>query len=106
MTCAHCSVESGPGVRSQPTEKELEALITEAADAGACSIAFTGGEPMLREELVIRLMALAKKCGLQTTNTTNGFWGQTFAGAKRTRSAPNLALISSASAIPSSTGNV
>lgn len=87
MTCAHCSVESGPGVRSQPTEEDLEALITEAADAGACSIAFTGGEPMLREDLVIRLMSLARKCGLQTTITTNGFWGQTFTGAKRTMSA-------------------
>ncbi|MDP9178831.1 MAG: radical SAM protein, partial [Gemmatimonadota bacterium] len=87
MTCAHCSVESGPAIRSQPAEHELEELITEAADAGVRAIVFTGGEPMLREDLVLRLMSLARKCGLATTVTTNGFWGQTFAGARRTVSA-------------------
>jgi hypothetical protein len=87
MTCAHCSVESGPGIRTQPDEKELEAMITEAADAGVCSVSFTGGEPMLRHDLVLRLMALARKCGLTSAITTNGFWGSTLTGARRTMKA-------------------
>jgi hypothetical protein len=87
MTCAHCSVESGPSVRSQPSETELENIITDAADAGVCSVSITGGEPMLRQDLVLRLMSLARKCGLTTAITTNGFWGQTLSSARRTMSA-------------------
>lgn len=83
MTCAHCSVVSGPAIRAQPSEGDLESLIAQAADAGVNGILFTGGEPMLRERLVLRLMSVAKARGLTTALSTNGFWGSTLPAARR-----------------------
>lgn len=76
MTCAHCSVESGPKIREEPTEAELVATMHAAADAGLGSVQITGGEPMIREKLVFELLRIAKKRGLSTTMSSNGFWGR------------------------------
>ena len=84
MTCAHCSVASSSRIREQPSERDLERLVHEAADAGMQAIVFTGGEPMLREKLVIRLMSIAKKRGLASAMSTNGFWGKSLPAARRT----------------------
>jgi hypothetical protein len=65
----------------------MEHLVTEAAGAGVEAVLFTGGEPMLRQDLVLRLIKIAKKAGLATSVTTNGFWGQTLPAARRTLSA-------------------
>src|SRR5215213_3057876 len=76
MTCAHCSVESSPRIRQQPSEEFLESIVTQAAAAGVQSVQFTGGEPMLREQLVTRLVRLATRFDMTTAITTNGFWGK------------------------------
>ena len=65
----------------------MEAIVTEAASAGVQSFLFTGGEPMLRQDVVLRLIGIAKKAGLGATVTTNGFWGQTLPAARQTLSA-------------------
>jgi MoaA/NifB/PqqE/SkfB family radical SAM enzyme len=76
MTCAHCSVESAPGIKSQPSSSEMEALVTEAASAGVQAFLFTGGEPMMRQDVVLRLIGIAKKGrDFGASVTTNGFWG-------------------------------
>jgi pyruvate-formate lyase-activating enzyme len=84
MACAHCSVESSSKIRAQPSEADLERYVNEIADAGARAVLFTGGEPMIREKLVVRLMSIAKKRGLVSAITTNGFWGKTLPDARRT----------------------
>ena len=84
MACAHCSVASSSRIREQPAENELEQIVHDAADAGVQAIIFTGGEPMIREKLVVRLMSIAKKRGLVSAMTTNGFWGKTLSDARRT----------------------
>ena len=84
MACAHCSVESSSKLRVQPSEQDLERYVREIADSGTKSVLFTGGEPMLREKLVARLMAIAKKRGVISAMTTNGFWGKSFPAARRT----------------------
>jgi MoaA/NifB/PqqE/SkfB family radical SAM enzyme len=84
MECAHCSVESSSRIRQQPSETDLHSIITQAADAGVGAILFTGGEPMLREPVVRRLIAAATRCSLATLITTNGFWGKTLPQARRT----------------------
>ena len=76
MACAHCSVESGPRVQGQPTDEELLQLVRDAAKMGVEVIQLTGGEPMLREDLVIRMLAEIRALGLAGTLTTNGFWGK------------------------------
>lgn len=62
-------------------------MVIEAAGAGVGAILFTGGEPMLRQDLVLRLVEIAKRAGLAASVTTNGFWGQTLPAARRTLSA-------------------
>jgi MoaA/NifB/PqqE/SkfB family radical SAM enzyme len=62
LGCAHCSVESSPEVRGrQPTEPELLEVVRQAAAAGVRAIQFTGGEPMLRQRLVLKLMREARR---------------------------------------------
>jgi pyruvate-formate lyase-activating enzyme len=84
MACAHCSVESSSKLRAQPSEEDLERYVHEIADSGTKAILFTGGEPMLREKLVARLMSIAKKRGVVSAMTTNGFWGKSLPAARRT----------------------
>ncbi|MEO8577611.1 MAG: nucleotidyltransferase family protein [Gemmatimonadales bacterium] len=81
MTCAHCSVESGPKIREEPSNAELIDFVHSAADAGITFIQITGGEPMLREKLVLELLKAAKKRGMGSNLSTNGFWGRSRAKA-------------------------
>ena len=83
MKCGHCSVESGPDIRVEPTERELLDRVREAAAADVRSINLTGGEPMLRPRTVLRLVRAARRLGVATTLTTNGSWGRTAARAQR-----------------------
>src|SRR6476646_1925676 len=81
MTCAHCSVQSGPKIREEPTRDELIATLHAAADAGIRSVQITGGEPMIREDIVFDLLRIV------TTLSSNGFWGRKQSTAWRTVSA-------------------
>ncbi len=84
IACAHCSVESSPHVKGQPDEQALVDIIHQIGDAGCKSVLFTGGEPMLREQTVLRLMQLAHKNGLASALVTNGFWGKNPNKARKT----------------------
>lgn len=81
MTCAHCSVESSPHIKAQPTEAELLQIVRDAAQAGATTMQLTGGEPMMREEIVMRLLQECRTLGMSATLTTNAFWGKSAAKA-------------------------
>jgi hypothetical protein len=83
MRCGHCSVESGPDVRGEPSERELLDQVRQAAAADVRSINLTGGEPMLRPRTVLRLVRAARRLGVQTSLTTNGSWGRTAARARQ-----------------------
>ena len=76
MSCAHCSVESGPRVKAEPTDAELIATVNAIADAGITSVQFTGGEPMIREKVLFDLLRLAKSRGIVSALSSNGFWGR------------------------------
>ena len=81
MSCAHCSVESGPRVEGQPDDEELLQSVRDAIRLGISTIQLTGGEPMLREDLVMRLLAEIKALGAYATLSSNGFWGKNAAVA-------------------------
>jgi hypothetical protein len=83
MRCGHCSVESGPDIRDEPSERDLLDRVRQAAFAEVRSINLTGGEPMLRPRTVLRLVRAARRLGVATSLTTNGFWGRTAARARR-----------------------
>lgn len=83
MTCGHCSVASGPGVKSEPSEDQVMDHIEALLESGVRSIQITGGEPMLRPELVARILRRCVKAGVVCSLSTNGFWGRDPAEASR-----------------------
>ena len=76
MSCTHCSVASSPSISNEPSDDELVRIVDEILDAGVRNIQFTGGEPMLRESLLLRLMETAQARGVSTSMTSNGYWGK------------------------------
>ena len=84
MSCAHCSVESGPKVGGEPADAELLESVRAAHKGGVRSLLLTGGEPMLREKLVMQMLAEAQRLGMRTAISSNGFWGKTPERARQT----------------------
>ncbi|MGA2121220.1 MAG: radical SAM protein [Methanoregula sp.] len=73
MSCTHCYSKSGPGRTTEGELTTAEALIVidDLADMGVPLILFTGGEPLLRED-IWDLARYAKNCGLKMAISTNG----------------------------------
>ena len=72
LRCVHCYSASTP----QPADEELTttdagAMIDDLAAAGVPVILFSGGEPLVREDLT-ELIARASTAGLRTVLSTNG----------------------------------
>ena len=84
MSCAHCSVESGPKIQGEPSAADLLQVVRDAHAGGVRSILLTGGEPMLREPIVLELLRECQKLGLAASLTSNGFWGKTPERARQT----------------------
>ncbi len=76
MSCAHCSVESSPHIKSEPSADELMQALNDAHASGVRSVLLTGGEPMLREQIAFDLLKRAQELGVMTALTSNGFWGK------------------------------
>jgi len=70
FNCIYCDFNTLSG--DDISEEELLKAITEIKRSGAFKIGFTGGEPLLREDIG-RLVTYAKNIGLMTTMTTNGW---------------------------------
>jgi len=70
--CSHCFSDAG-GRRAEEelTTEELKRVIDQAKELGVLHAIFTGGEPLLRENIV-ELVAHAHKAGLITRLSTNG----------------------------------
>lgn len=83
MTCGHCSVSSSPRITDEPSLETLLGYVRQAAASGVRQIQLTGGEPMLRERVLLRLLRECRGFGLVTYVTTNGFWGRTPFDARR-----------------------
>ena len=69
-SCRHCYVADRFGGPELTTE-EAERLITELAEGGTVHLAFTGGEPFLRRD-VLSLAKEAVELGLRVSFNTNG----------------------------------
>lgn len=83
MTCGHCSVASSPQVNGEPTEADLLDWTRQAAHAGVRSLRITGGEPMLRPDVVRAVVREARALGMSTAINTNGFWGYNLPRARK-----------------------
>ncbi|HOJ13239.1 MAG TPA: 12,18-didecarboxysiroheme deacetylase [Deltaproteobacteria bacterium] len=70
LRCVHCYASAGKAARELSTRQGLE-LIAQLADYGAPVILFSGGEPVLREDLPT-LIDAAVKAGMRAVISTNG----------------------------------
>ena len=84
MSCAHCSVESGPKVSGEPDAARLLESVRAASNGGVRSILLTGGEPMLREDVLLEMLRECQRLGIHTALASNGFWGKTPQRARET----------------------
>ena len=71
MYCQHCYRNAGNKILDELTTQQAQKLIREAAETGFKIFIFSGGEPLLRPDL-IPLVAYAKEKGLRPVLGTNG----------------------------------
>lgn len=73
LSCTHCYSRSGPGrtIKGELTTAEALNIIDDLADTGVPLILFTGGEPLLRED-IWELARHAGNRGLKMALSTNG----------------------------------
>lgn len=71
LTCTHCFAGELPRAGRLLTLAELDPVFAELAGLGCFRLNLTGGEPLLRRDL-LELIDLASSHGLHATLTTNG----------------------------------
>ena len=72
MKCIHCYSQSKDiEYPNELTTKEAKAMLDDLADYGAPVILFSGGEPLMRHDL-LDLIGYAKQKGLRAVISTNG----------------------------------
>ena len=73
LNCIHCYNRSGPGCRAEGelSTSEALALIDDLAGMGIPLVLFTGGEPLMRED-IWELAQHARKKGIKMALSTNG----------------------------------
>ena len=77
LRCPMCYLWKGPGEYDKQNKKELsteemKSVIDDFADIGTAGIGFTGGEPMLRSDM-IELVQYTNKKGMVTHMSSNGW---------------------------------
>lgn len=71
LSCSHCFAGSLPRAEAALTLNELDRLFQELVSMGCFRLGITGGEPLLRRDL-LDILDLALERGLQPGLTTNG----------------------------------
>ena len=69
--CVHCSAVSQADDGEEMSTAEVKTLMDEAASLGVMQVIFSGGEPMLRRDIV-ELVAHATRLGMLVRLNTNG----------------------------------
>ena len=71
LKCMHCYSESGATRESELNTKEALEVVDQLADAGVTALAFSGGEPLTREDF-FQVASHAVSRGLYVSLATNG----------------------------------
>jgi MoaA/NifB/PqqE/SkfB family radical SAM enzyme len=71
LACRHCYSDSDAKIYDQLSSGEARALISDAAGMGSPAFLFSGGEPLIRPDL-LELIAHARSHGLPVTLSSNG----------------------------------
>lgn len=76
--CCHCWFDSGPTKTATMTLSEAKNYIHQAKEFSTLEwISFTGGEPFLLPDMLIKLVSYVTNLGLRTECVTNGYWAYT-----------------------------
>jgi AdoMet-dependent heme synthase len=76
LRCPHCFTDAGNRAHPGPDQESLARLLGELATAGAETVAFSGGEPLVRRDLE-EVMRAGRERGIQSfTLVTNGFYAE------------------------------
>lgn len=71
LTCPHCFSAAAKRPHDEMGTEECREVVKDMARIGVGHIGWTGGEPLLRQDLE-ELIALAKSLGMKSSITTNG----------------------------------
>jgi MoaA/NifB/PqqE/SkfB family radical SAM enzyme len=71
MYCDHCYRDAGCKAEDELNTAEAKTMLEQIARAGFKIMIFSGGEPLLRPD-IIELVAYASECGLRPVFGTNG----------------------------------
>ncbi|WP_158369647.1 radical SAM protein [Cellulosimicrobium cellulans] len=81
--CAHCCFSCSPRSEDRLSDDRIRALVAEALDSkDVDEVGLSGGEALLRPDLVFEIIRAVSGAGKRSTLVTNGFWGQTPASAR------------------------
>lgn len=71
LKCKHCYSDSGKSSKTELTTEEALKIVDQLADFGVTSLAFSGGEPMMRKDF-FEVAQHAIESGLYVSLATNG----------------------------------
>lgn len=74
LACAHCHSASGSALPSELTTEEILDVIGQLHELGALTIAFAGGEPFMRSDVMAILRHACALPGWQVSVITNGLF--------------------------------
>jgi cyclic pyranopterin phosphate synthase len=72
FNCFFCHQEGESGPDGEATPEEIEAIVSMAADLGISKVKITGGEPLLRDDVVEIVRRISSHVG-EVSMTTNGY---------------------------------
>lgn len=76
IRCRHCCFSSGPQAEGHLTDEQIIDLVQKACTCEWCdTVALSGGEALLRRNLVLQCARIAADHDKKCTIVTNGFWG-------------------------------
>jgi radical SAM protein with 4Fe4S-binding SPASM domain len=70
--CAHCHASAGEAMPNELTIEEARKVINEMAELGTEVIIFSGGEPLLKRNLLLNLTEYCNDLGIMPAMLTNG----------------------------------
>lgn len=83
IQCEHCCFSSGPKSTMHLDDATILSIVDEAAQIDEITaVGLSGGEAMLRKDLVLEVVRRVSRSGKKATLTSNGFWGVTSKRAK------------------------
>jgi len=71
MACIHCGATGREGDRDDLSTDEIRAVVRDLAALGVKRFLVTGGEPLVRADM-LDILQKAKECGMETGFSTNG----------------------------------